>query len=166
MAKKKSKKSSFFDALSNRITRVAGSPAASIVSILIIVVWAVSGPIFHFSDTWQLVINTGTTIITFLMVFIIQQTQNKDTTALHLKLNELIACNEHASNRLIDIEDLTDQELQTLKKFYIKLATLAENERDLYTTHSLDDATMIHDEKMGAGKIRKQHASKKSSPSK
>lgn len=146
----KRKKPSFFDKISNRITRLAGSPAASIISILIILVWAASGPIFNFSDTWQLVINTGTTIITFLMVFIIQQTQNKDTTALHLKLNELIACNEHASNRLIDIEDLTDEELQALKKFYIELSELAEKEKNLYTTHSLDEAARIHKIKMGA----------------
>jgi low affinity Fe/Cu permease len=87
-----------------------------------------------------LVINTGTTIITFLMVFIIQQSQNKDTTALHLKLNELIAANEKASNRLIDIEDLTEEELLFLKKFYIKLADLAEREADIFSSHSLDEA--------------------------
>ena len=98
-----------FDRIANAVTRVAGSPAASIVAFLLIVVWAVTGPIFKFSDTWQLVINTGTTIITFLMVFVIQQTQNKDTMALQLKLNELIACNEKASNRLIDIESLTEE---------------------------------------------------------
>jgi len=152
--------STLFDKISNKITRAAGSPAASIVSILIIIAWALIGPIFHYSDTWQLVINTGTTIITFLMVFVIQQTQNKDTTALHLKLNELIACNENASNRLIDIEDLTDKELQTLKKFYIKLADLSEQDHDLYTTHSLDDANTRHGEKVQAGKIRKSHAKK------
>jgi len=160
---KPSKQTVFFNKFSNRITRIAGSPIASVAAILIIVLWALSGPIFHFSDTWQLVINTGTTIITFLMVFVIQQTQNKDTTALHLKLNELIACNEKASNRLVDIEDLTDQELQTLKQFYVKLADLAENEKDLYSTHSLDDAELIHDEKKGAGSIRKRHATKKPS---
>jgi low affinity Fe/Cu permease len=153
---------SVFDKVSAKITRVAGSPAASIVSILIIIVWAASGPIFHFSDTWQLVINTSTTIITFLMVFVIQQTQNKDTTALHLKLNELIACNDHASNRLVDIEDLTDKELQALKKFYIKLADLAEKENDVYSTHSLDDAEQVHELKKGAGITRKKHASNKS----
>src|SRR5688572_9387517 len=82
-----------FDRIANWVTRLAGSPSASVVAFLLIIVWAVTGPIFNFSDTWQLVINTGTTIITFLMVFIIQQTQNKDTMALQLKLNELIACN-------------------------------------------------------------------------
>ena len=99
---------------------------------------------FDFSDTWQLVINTGTTIITFLMVFIIQQSQNKDTLAVQLKLNELIACQELASNRLIDMEDLTEEELMVLKKFYVKLSKLAEKENDLHSSHSLDEASTFH----------------------
>jgi low affinity Fe/Cu permease len=130
----------FYDRFSTKITRTAGRPLSLILAFLLIVIWAASGPIFNFSDTWQLVINTGTTIITFLMVFIIQQTQNKDTTALQLKLNELIASNEKASNRLIDIEDLTEEELLVLKKFYIKLADLAEKEADIFSSHSLDEA--------------------------
>ena len=97
------------------------------------------GPVFDYSDTWQLVINTGTTIITFLMVFIIQQSQNKDTAAIHLKLNELIASDERASNRLVDIEDLTEEELMILKKFYIKLSERAEKEKDIHSSHSLDE---------------------------
>ena len=148
-----------FDRIANAVTRVAGSPLASIVAFLLIIVWAITGPIFNFSDTWQLVINTGTTIITFLMVFIIQQTQNKDTIALHLKLNELIACNEKASNRLIDIESLTEEELEVAKDFYVRLARLAEKESDLYGTHSLDDANENHEFKMGAGKAR--HSNRK-----
>jgi low affinity Fe/Cu permease len=102
-----------FDKISDVITRSAGRPAAFIIASLLIIVWATSGFLFDFSDTWQLVINTGTTIITFLMVFIIQQSQNKDTMAVQLKLNELIACDERASNRLIVIEDLTEEELVT-----------------------------------------------------
>src|SRR5206468_7709272 len=98
---------------------------AFILAFLIIIIWAITGPVFKFSDTWQLVINTGTTIITFLMVFVIQQSQNKDTIALQIKLNELIASSKDASNRLIDVEDLTPEELETLKKFYIQLAKLA-----------------------------------------
>jgi low affinity Fe/Cu permease len=129
-----------YNNFSSKVTRAAGRPMALIVAFLVILIWAVTGPIFNFSDTWQLVINTGTTIITFLMVFIIQQTQNKDTTALQLKLNELIACNEKASNRLIDIEDLTEEELLLLKKFYVKLADLAEKETDIFHSHSLDEA--------------------------
>src|SRR5690348_14943389 len=105
-----------FDRFANKVTRVTGSPVAFIVAAAIIVVWAVTGPVFGFSDTWQLVINTGTTIVTFLMVFVIQQSQNKDTVALHLKLNELIAATKTASNRLIDVEDLSETELNTIKE--------------------------------------------------
>lgn len=138
-----------FDRISNVVTKIAGSPYASISAFALIIGWAVTGPIFHFSDTWQLVINTGTTIITFLMVFVIQQTQNKDTTAIHLKLNELIACNENASNRLVDIESLTEQELMVVKRFYVRLAKLAEKENHLYGSHSLDGAAINHKKKMG-----------------
>jgi low affinity Fe/Cu permease len=130
------------------VTRKAGSPVVSIIAFLLIIVWAFTGPLFNFSDTWQLVINTGTTIITFLMVFIIQQSQNKDTSAIQMKLNELIACNEKASNRLIDIEDLTEEEIQLLKKFYIKLADKAEKEMDLHSSHSLDEAEENHNLKL------------------
>jgi low affinity Fe/Cu permease len=139
--------SRIFSSISNSITRAAGRPGAFIIALLIVIGWAVSGPFFDFSETWQLVINTGTTIITFLMVFIIQQSQNKDTMAVQLKLNELIACNKRASNRLIDIEDLTEEELIVLKKFYIKLADLAEKERDLFSSHSIDEADTFHDQK-------------------
>src|SRR6476619_3107103 len=99
-----------FDSLSARITKMTGSFWAFIIAITLDLAWAISGPFFHFSDTWKLVINTGTSVITFLMVFIIQQSQNKDTMALQLKLNELIAANSKASNRLIDVEDLTQEE--------------------------------------------------------
>lgn len=137
----------FFDSFSTRVTKVTGSPAAFITAFSVIIIWALSGPIFGFSDTWQLIINTSTTIITFLMVFIIQQSQNKDTLALQLKMNELIASTKTASNRLVDIEDLTEDELQALKKFYVKLADLAEKEGDLFTTHSLDEAEEIQKSK-------------------
>jgi low affinity Fe/Cu permease len=129
-----------FNKISAKLTRASGSAAACIGAFLLIIGWGLCGPIFHFSDTWQLVINTSTTIITFLMVFIIQQTQNKDTTAIHMKLNELIACHEKASNRLIDVEDLTEEELIVIKKFYTKLSDLAEEENDLHSSHSLDEA--------------------------
>jgi low affinity Fe/Cu permease len=125
---------------SNWVSRKAGSPAIMILAFLLIIVWGLTGPIFHFSNTWQLVINTGTTVITFLMVFIIQQSQNKDTAAIHLKLNELIACNKKASNRLVDIEDLTEEELLVLKRFYVELSDKAERHKDLYSSHSLDEA--------------------------
>jgi low affinity Fe/Cu permease len=144
MSKKKNDIRSMFDHFSSQVTKLTGRPVTFMTAIVIVLVWALTGPIFGFSDTWQLVINTGTTIITFLMVFVIQQSQNKDTVALHLKLNELIAANKLASNRLIDIEDLTDKELETLKKFYIKLAELAAKDHDLFSTHSIDEAEGNH----------------------
>ena len=128
-----------FNKISGWITRKTGSPGAFILAFSLIVLWGALGPAFDYSDTWQLVINTGTTIITFLMVFIIQQSQNKDTAAIHLKLNELIASDERASNRLVDIEDLTEEELMILKKFYIRLSEKAEKERDIYSSHSFDE---------------------------
>lgn len=149
MNAKKSKNpfSKFFNKLSTQVTKLAGRPGATVLAFALILVWAITGPFFNYSDTWQLFINTGTTIITFLMVFIIQQSQNKDTMALQLKLNELIACHERASNRLIDIEDLTEEELETLKRFYIKLADLAEKEGDLFGSHSIDEADEFHKKK-------------------
>ena len=136
-----------FNKIADKVTKIAGSPIVSILAFLIVIVWALCGPLFNYSETWQLVINTGTTIITFLMVFIIQQAQNRDTTAIHLKLNELIASNEDASNRLIDIEDLTEQELRVLKSFYIRLSEKAEADNDLYSSHSIDEADENHQEK-------------------
>lgn len=143
----KHKRVPWFDKVSKLVTRATGRPAAFITAFLVVLIWAITGPIFGFSDTWQLVINTGTTIVTFLMVFIIQQSQNKDTMALQLKLNELIASQKAASNRLIDIEDLSESELETLKRFYIKLSLLAETERDLFSSHSLDEADKLHKSK-------------------
>lgn len=145
-----------FEKLAAHITRHSGSPWAFLVALAIILIWGITGPLFHFSDTWQLVINTGTTIITFLMVFIIQQTQNKDSLALQLKLNELIACDENASNRLIDVEDISQEELEVLKKFYVKLARLAKKEGDLFSSHSIDEADVIHKEKAQTVQKRKQ----------
>src|SRR5256885_3091915 len=146
--KEKTKKglSKRFDAFSSKVTKLTGSPGAFIIALSTIIAWAVTGPIFKYSDTWQLVINTGTTIITFLMVFLIQQSQNKDTLALQIKLNELIAANKNASNRLIDSEDLTEKELEVLKKFYIKMSEKAKKEQDLKQTHSIADA--VEDEEV------------------
>jgi low affinity Fe/Cu permease len=145
--KKVSKIALLFERISAVATRKAGTPGAFIIALLVILSWLVTGPLFGFSDTWQLIINTGTTIVTFLMVFLIQQTQNKDVIALHLKLNELIASSQLASNRLIDVEDLTDAELATLKHFYIRLADLTKKEKNLFTTHSLDEAQLKHEKK-------------------
>lgn len=146
--RKKAGLSSFFDKFSNNVTRITGSPYAFLLACGIVITWGITGPIFHYSDTWQLVINTGTTIITFLMVFVIQQSQNKDTTALQLKLNELIASTKGASNRLINVEDLTQEELDILKKFYVTLSILSKKESDLSATHSIEEATGRHKEKL------------------
>lgn len=135
-----------FDSLAARVTKITGSSYALIIAVLLILVWALSGPIFHFSDTWQLIVNTGTSVITFLMVFIIQQSQNKDTMALQLKLNELIAASSKASNRLIDVEDLSDDELKQLKKFYCDLGELAEKDNNLFASHSVEEAKEINNE--------------------
>jgi low affinity Fe/Cu permease len=146
--RKNGKLSLYFEKISNAITRAAGRPATSIASILVVIIWAASGPFFGFSQTWQLIINTSTTIITFLMVFVIQTSANKDTLAVQLKLNELIAASKQASNRLIDVEDLTADELEVLKKFYVRLSKLAEKEKDLFKSHSIDEAQRVHSDKL------------------
>jgi low affinity Fe/Cu permease len=143
-----SKFSKAFDKIASTITRATGRPISSILAVTIILIWLVTGPIFHYSDTWQLVINTGTTVITFIMVFIIQQSANKDTTAIQLKLNELIACEKKASNRLIAVEDLTEDELIVLKRFYSKLSLLSHEEKNLHTSHSIDEAIDNHKTKV------------------
>jgi low affinity Fe/Cu permease len=107
-------------------------------------VWLVSGPFFRWSDTWQLVINTGTTIVTFLMVFLIQRGQNKESMAIQLKLNELVASMKGASNRLINIEDLTEDEVRTLHGHYAKLVELAKADIDITVSHSIEDAERDH----------------------
>ena len=161
MANRKKGFSVRFEKISSAITRAVGTSTSFIIAFLVIIVWAVTGPIFNFSDTWQLVINTGTTIITFLMVFIIQQSQNKDSLAIQLKLNELIASDEKASNRLIVVEDLTQAELEVLKKFYIKLANLAKKENDLHSSHSVDEADDVHARKQSSRKASVDGGSKK-----
>lgn len=120
--KKPGKLARVFDKFAGKMTRASGSPAAFVGAIGLVIVWGAVGPLANFSETWQLVINTGTTIITFLMVFLIQQSQNKDTMAIQLKLNELIASIEKADNKLIDIEDLTEDDIERIKQKYIKLS--------------------------------------------
>jgi low affinity Fe/Cu permease len=110
----------FFTTFANKAAQVVGSYWSFLIAVLIVVVWGISGPIFHYSDTWQLVINTGTTIITFLMVFLIQNTQNRDAKAMHLKLDELIAAMKAAHNEMIDIEDLNDKQLEEIAAVYRK----------------------------------------------
>jgi low affinity Fe/Cu permease len=111
-----------FDSFASAVTRWCGSPVAFGLAVITIIVWVVTGPVFHYSDGWQLIINTGTTIVTFLMVFLIQQSQNKDSVALHMKLNELLASNRAASNQLIGIEDATEDELRRLAAAYLRIA--------------------------------------------
>jgi low affinity Fe/Cu permease len=129
---------------SYQATRATGTSLAFVLAVGVIVVWAITGPVFHFSDTWQLVINTGTTIVTFLMVFLIQRAQNKDALAIHLKLNEIVAAMEGASNRLIDVEDLSEPEIDALRAYYKRLIELARQDDVLTATHSIEEAATRH----------------------
>lgn len=155
-------KKNLFEKFANWATIATGSSAAFIIAVCTIIVWLVTGPIFNYSDTWQLIINTGTTIITFLMVFLIQKSQNKDSKAVHLKLNELLASHQGASNRMVNIEDLTEEELDQLSKFYVKLSKLAEQEDDITCTHSIDAAEENHTSKQTGfeSKVHYQNAIK------
>jgi low affinity Fe/Cu permease len=136
-----------FEQLAEAVTRWAGGNGGFSTALAAVVVWAAVGPLFGFSDTWQLVINTGTTIVTFLMVFLIQRTQNKESLALHLKLNELVAALHGASNRLIDVEGLDEEELQVLRKHYRELAALTRQEHGASESHSIEEARQRHAEK-------------------
>jgi low affinity Fe/Cu permease len=129
---------------SETVTRRSGSTPAFLAALGVVAIWAALGPIFDYSDTWQLVINTGTTIVTFLMVFLIQRTQNKDALAMHVKLNELVAAVKGASNRVIDIEALTENELRTLERHYGELARLSRADSNITKSHSVEEARMRH----------------------
>jgi low affinity Fe/Cu permease len=137
--------------LSRAVTAWTGSSWAFAIAAAVILVWLVTGPLFHFSDTWQLVINTGTTIVTFLMVFLIQRTQNKDSLAIQLKLNEIVAAIPGASNRLIDVEELSEADLLRLHEFYCRLSDMAKKEVDLRRSHSIEEAELRHKHKHGKG---------------
>jgi low affinity Fe/Cu permease len=132
-----------------RATELAGSTASFMTALAVVVVWGLTGPLFHYSDTWQLWINTGTTIMTFLMVFLIQRTQNKDALAVQLKLNEIVAAFEGASNRLISVEDLSEQELHVLHEHYRTLVEMAKRDVDLTKSHSIEEAEARHNRKAG-----------------
>ena len=119
------KNSSWFSGFARSAARYSGRPRTFVLAAAVIVVWLVTGPIFHYSDTWQLVINTGTTIVTFLMVFLIQNTQNRDTEAMQLKLDELIRATQGAHNALLDLEELEEEELDEFRKRYLTLASSA-----------------------------------------
>ena len=141
---KKHSERSLFDRLAGGATRAAGSPYGFGFAVVTVLIWVGLGPVFNYSETWQLVINTGTTIITFLMVFLIQQSQNKDSCALHLKLNELLASHHMASNSLLNLEDLDEKELHKLREFYLHLATLSEKAEGIKESHSIDEAKASH----------------------
>ena len=137
----------FLAGLASGVTRWAGSNWGFATALGIVIVWAATGPLFRWSDTWQLVINTGTTIVTFLMVFLIQRTQNKDGMAIQLKLNELVAAIEGASNRLIDVEDLSENELKMLHVYYQRLVEMSRKDENVAASHSVEEAEMRHSEK-------------------
>jgi low affinity Fe/Cu permease len=142
------------EGFSEAVTHWAGSSAAFFFAVATLVVWLVLGPVFHFSDTWQLVINTATTIVTFLMVFLIQRSQNKEALALHLKLNEIVAALEGASNRLIDAERFSEEDLKKLEHHYRELAELAAKRHELRASHSIEEARGRHQSKEPVKKSR------------
>ena len=145
MTKKKSKTiGGLLEHFSLKATKATGTSKAFLLALGVIIVWGLTGPFFKFSNTWQLVINTGTTIVTFLMVFLIQRAQNKDALAIHLKLNEIVAALEGSSNRLIDVEDLSEEEIATLHKHYRTLARMAKKDISLLQSHSIEEAEARH----------------------
>ena len=129
-----------FERFALYVTRISGSSTAFLLAFAVVLVWAATGPLFHYSETWQLVINTGTTIITFLMVFLIQKAQNKESMAVQLKLNELISATKGASNRLVSVEELSEKELQVLSEHYRAMADLTRKASDLLKSHSVEEA--------------------------
>jgi low affinity Fe/Cu permease len=146
-SKKVGRRGNVLERFSSTVTGWTGSTSAFILAATIVLVWALTGPLFNYSDTWQLVINTGTTIVTFLMVFLIQRSQNKDSLATQLKLDELVAAVKGASNRLIDVEDLSEEELHMLHEHYARLVTMAKKEGDFKKSHSIEEAEVRHSSK-------------------
>jgi len=141
------KKPGFSERFAMTVTKVTGSTPAFIIAFLLVIIWGATGPIFHYSENWQLIINTGTTIITFLMVFLIQKAQNKDSLAIQLKLNELVAAHEFASNRLVNVESMSEEELKVIQKYYSQLSRITKNEESLQQSHSIDEAEEISEMK-------------------
>jgi low affinity Fe/Cu permease len=142
-----SKLSLMMEHASRVVTEWSGSSWSFALAAAVVIVWLITGPFFHYSDTWQLVINTGTTIVTFLMVFLIQRAQNKESLAVQLKLNEIVAALEGASNRLIDVENLDEDDLQQLHIFYKTLSRMAKSDDHLGKSHSVDEAEAKHHRK-------------------
>lgn len=150
------KNSSLLERFSSIVTLATGSTPAFIIALTLVIVWAVTGPMFDYSEQWQLVINTGTTIITFLMVFLIQKSQNKDSLAIQLKLNELVASHEFASNRLVNVENMTEDELKVIRKYYAQLSEFTKKEESLQQSHSIDEAKAAHNLKKDLERELKQ----------
>ena len=138
-------KMSLSETFSQKVTQATGSTSGFITAFSLVIIWGISGPFFHYSENWQLVINTGTTIITFLMVFLIQKSQNKDSLAIQLKLNELVAAHEFASNRLVNVENMSEEELKVIQKYYTQLSKLTMKDESLQQSHSIDEAGQQHE---------------------
>ena len=155
--KKKQARLYSFERVARAISQFTGTTTAFLVAVLVVLTWATTGPLFHYSETWQLVINTGTTIVTFLMVFLIQRTQNKDSLAVQLKLNEIVAALQGASNRLVNVEDLSEEDLSTLHRHYQTLAAMAKKDADVHQSHSVDEAEARH-------RAKARHARTKGAP--
>ncbi|HZS04032.1 MAG TPA: low affinity iron permease family protein [Blastocatellia bacterium] len=142
--KRSSSLSRALERFSHRVTVWSGHSLAFLIAFGAVLAWFACGPFFHFSTDYQMYINTGTTIVTFLMVFLIQRAQNKEMLAIHLKLNEIVAALEGASNRLIDVEDLTEEEVETLHRHYQRLVEMARRDADLRQSHSIEEAEARH----------------------
>ncbi len=138
------KRNGKFEMFATKATRAAGSTGVFVTAFLVVIIWGVTGPFFHYSENWQLVINTGTTIITFLMVFFIQKSQHKDSLAIQLKLNELVAAHGFASNHLVNVENITEEELLMIQKYYAKLSEFSKQEESLQQSHSIDEAKDLY----------------------
>jgi low affinity Fe/Cu permease len=152
MANQLNENISGFEKISNAITGYSGGTPVFLAAMVLILLWAISGPVFHFSNTWLLIVNTGTSIITFLMVFLIQKSQNKESIAVQLKLNELIAANNSASNRLLNIQDLSEDELAKLYAHYRTLVGLTQKARSNTKSHSVEDAIILTEAEMRSEK--------------
>jgi low affinity Fe/Cu permease len=148
-------KPGYFERFSSRVSKATGSTPAFIIALALVIGWAVTGPTFHYSETWQLVINTGTTIITFLMVFLIQKAQNKDSLAIQLKLNELIAAHQFASNRLVNAENMTEEEMKVIQKYYLNFSQFTKTDKDLQQTHSIEEDREVHEIKEDIEEVKK-----------
>jgi low affinity Fe/Cu permease len=155
------KKLSLSESFALKVTKLTGSTSAFIIALVLVIIWGATGPIFHYSENWQLVINTGTTIITFLMVFLIQKAQNKDSLAIQLKLNELVAAHEFASNRLVDIENIPEAELKIIQKYYSRLSKITKDEESLQQSHSIDEANERNEIKKDTEKDIKEYLQRK-----